>query len=450
VTTSGDITVDDTQRRGSRRRSVLSGVALVLACLTIVISTLAVWVHQVAFDTDRFTALVADVVEDPALVDPISGVISTQVVDALDVEARIEQRLPDAAKPLAGALTLAVRDAIDKRLQVALANPRLQEALVNTVSFTHERLMNLLRDKSDAISVVDGYVVIEVFPVVEAALTELQSIGLIPADVQIPDLSNPEAPGVLADRLEGALGVTLPDTFGTIQLMPADRLLAAQSAVRAFDLIVIALVILSVVLVALAIWLAQHRRRMVVYLAVGTIIAFLLARLAANTIVGSLIEGIPEADLAGGIRIVVDATIADFRQLTAIILVATGVLAVVAYLWGRPAWAVSVAGVAGDTASRAGSAATAAGGAGVAAASERRPTRASIGDRIRTDRAAVERIGIAVIVFIVAWIALGLEIALVGAALVVGFEMLLRAIAPGKADAAEDPAEAAGRPAPDA
>jgi hypothetical protein len=41
------------------------------------------------------------------------------------------------------------------------------------------------------------------------------------------------------------------------------------------------------------------------------------------------------------------------------------------------------------------------------------------------------------VIFIVVWIALGLEIALVGAALVIGFEMVLRAIAsPDEAEAA--------------
>jgi hypothetical protein len=432
--------------RAPRRRRVLSGVALVLACLTILITTVAVWAHQVAFNTDRFTTLVTNVVDDPALVDPLSSAISTQVVEALDVQARIENRLPDAAKPLAPALTLAVRDAIDKRLQVALANPRIQQALVKTLSFSHGAIMKLMRAEPEAVSVVDGYIVIEVFPVVEAALTELQSIGLIPADVQIPDLSSPEAPGVLAGRLESALGVTLPDTFGTIQLMPADRLLTARSVVRAFDIIVVLLIALSVALVALALWLSSHRRRMIIYLGVGTIIAFLLARLAVNAFTDALIAGIADEGLATGIRTVVNATVADLRSLTAIILVATAIVAIAAYLWGRPKWVVAVTSGAGDVAGRAGATAAAAGGAGIGAVSAARPSRESLEGTVRENRASVERIGLGVVIFIVAWIALGLEIALVGAALVVGFELVLRAIA--SPDAAE--AEPEGTPGPEA
>ena len=438
-------TLEAANPRAPRRRRVLSGIALVLAIVTILITTVAVWVHQVAFNTDRFTSLVTNVVDDPAIIDPLSAAISTQVVDALDVEARVAARLPDAAKPLAGALTVAVRDAIDRRLQVALANPRIQQALIKTVSFSHAALMKLLRAEPEAVSVVDGYVVVEVFPVVEAALTELQSMGLLPDGITIPDLSTPQAPGVLAQRLGAALGITLPADFGTIRLMPADRLLTARTVVRVFDIVVVLLIVLSVILVALAVWLASNRRRMVIYLGVGTIIAFILARLGVNAFTDALISGITDEGLSTGVRTVVDATVEDLRRLTTIILVATGIVAIAAYLWGRPKWVVAVTSGAGEAAGRAGSAAAAAGSAGIGAAAAGRPSRASLEASVRDNRASVERVGLAVVIFIVVWIALGLEIALVGAALVVGFELVLRAIA-----SPEGEGEAADTPGPEA
>ncbi len=435
MTTDGAATQQMVNPRSSRRRRLLSGLALVLACLSILLSTVAVWAHQVAFNTERFTALTANVLAQPELIDPLSARISAQVVESLGVEERIAARLPDLAKPLAASIALAVQEAIDKRLQVALANPDVQQALLKTVSFTHARIMNLLRDKSDAVSVVDGYVVIEVFPVVGAALAELQRIGLIPPEVQLPDLSSPEAPGVLAQRLETALGVTLPDDFGTIQLMPADKLLTARTAVRAFDFVVIALIVLSLILVALALWLARNRRHMLIYLAVGTVIAFLLGRLAIHAIEDALVAGIKATDLSTAVRSMIDATVNDLRQVTSLILIATVIVAVVAYLWGRPKWVTTVASSVGGAAGSAGSAAMAAGSAGVGAAAEHRLSRASLEEMVRTNRSTVERYGVAIIVFIVAWLALGLEIALVGAALVIGFELLLRAMSSSDDDA---------------
>jgi hypothetical protein len=321
-----------------RSRRILAGVALVLACLLILLTTVAVWTHQVVLNTDRFTSLAGRVMAEPAVIDPLSARISDQVVAALDVQDRLEARLPDAVKPLAATLTLAVGSAIDTRLQVALLNPRIQAALLRTLSVTHEGVVNLLRDKPDSVSVVDGYIVVQVFPVVGAALAELQTSGIIPADVQLPDLTNPDAPGVLAQRLQTALGVTLPADFGTIQLVKADRLLAARSAVQAFDVIVVVLVILSIVLVVLALWLARGRRRMVLYLAIGTLIAFLVARLAINGIENAVLSGIAQDDVAGAVRAVVDSTVEDLRGLTIVIVIIAGIVALVAYLAGRPAW----------------------------------------------------------------------------------------------------------------
>ncbi|MDF2734792.1 MAG: hypothetical protein K0S97_1415 [Chloroflexota bacterium] len=419
-----DRAVETADRRTSRRRRVMSAIALVLACLSIVVTTVGIWTHQVALNTNRFSTLIESVVTDPAIVEPVSARISTQVVDALDVQGRLETRLPDALKPLAGALTASVRNAIDTRLRVAFQDPRIQAALVNSLSFTHTQVVRLLRDEFDAVGVADGYVTLDVFPVVGAALTELQTMGIIPADVQLPDLTAPEAPEALAQRLESALGVTLPPDFGTIQLMPADRLEAARSVVRIFDLVVILLVILTTALVALTLWLARDRRRTLIYLGIGTIIAFLVARLAIRSAEDLIVAGIADANIAGATRAMVDTTLQDLRGLTLIIVVATAILAIAAYLWGRPRWVTVTTTYVGDAAGRAGSAAS----ASVAGAAGRAPDRDTLTETVRQNRPAIERIGLGVIAFILVWLAAGLEIALLGAALIVGLQVVLRAV----------------------
>jgi hypothetical protein len=423
-----------------RRRGVLSGLALVLACLTIVLATAGVWVHQVVLNTDRFTALASDIVTDPAVIDPVATRVSQQVVTALGVEARIASRLPDAAKPLAGAITVSVQEAIEKRLDNALQDPRLQAALVSTLSFTHERVVALLRGQVDAISVSNGYVQLDVFPVIGKALEQLQAIGIIPANVTLPDLTTDEAPAALAARLESALGVTLPADFGTIQLMPADRLTAAQTVVKAFDLIVIALIVLAVVLVALTIWLSRDRRRMVVYLALGTVIAFVLMRFSARSLPDAVTGGIADKGLAGALRSVMTSVAADFVALTTIILVVTAALCIVAYVAGRPAWLVRLT-------SRSAGAVSAGASRTAAAASDAR-SRTDPAATIRENRPAVERIGIGAIAFVVAWLAIGLEVALLGLALVVAWLLIVRIVADEPATTTADPAAAVGPSTP--
>ena len=252
-------------RRVSRRRSVLAGISLVLACITIVVATVAVWAHQVALNSERFTALASDVLDDPEVIDPLAARISMQVVTTLDVQSRLANVLPERVTAIAGPVTLALQDGLTRRLETLLAEPRMQEALTRTLAFAHERVMNLLRDRAAAVTVVDGQVVLEVYPVLLVALQQLQTAGIIAPDVELPDPATAEPPGVVRGVLETRLGVTLPPDFGTIPFMPVESLDTAQTVVRVFDIVVIGLVALALVLAVLAIWLAGNRRRMVIY-----------------------------------------------------------------------------------------------------------------------------------------------------------------------------------------
>src|SRR4029077_20234580 len=90
--------------------------------------------------------------------------------------------------------------------------------------------------------------------------------------------------------LDAALGVTLPPDFGTMQLMPADRLLAAQGLIKVFDAFIIVMIVAAVLLSLLALGLAGHRVRMLLFLAIGVIISFLLARLAIPTTAGGAVH----------------------------------------------------------------------------------------------------------------------------------------------------------------
>lgn len=412
-------------RTAGRGRRVLAILALILACVTITVSTVAVWTHQVALKTDRFTALVADVVDDPAVIDPLAARVSTQVIESLDVEGRIAAALPGPSQVLAPAITNAVREAIEQRLQVALADPRVQDALLTTISFTHERLVRLLRDEGDAVTLVDGYVYVNVFPIVGTALAELQSMGIIPASVTLPDLSSPDAPDALAAKLEAALGVTLPDDFGTVKLMPAARLETARTFVKVFDLIVVVLIVLSILLVALALWLATSRRKMALALAIGTIISFLIARLALNGIRESLLGAIEDEGLVGAVRSVGQATLEDLRSVTIIVLVGAVIIAIVAYVAGRPAWLTRTAGAASGVAAGAASSAAAGVSSGAASVTGAAPSKEALAETARANRVHIERVGLVAIGFIVLWIAIGLEVALLGLALVIGWELIM-------------------------
>ena len=386
TTTTTTTTVEPAPATTRRRRGVLSGIVLILACLMILVATVSVWAHQVAFNTDRFTALASNALDDPEVIDPLAARISAQVVTALDVQSRLEGVLPDRVTAIAGPVTLALQDGLTRRLETLLAEPRMQQALSRTLAFAHEKVMNLLRGQTQAVTDLNGQVVIEVYPALLVALQELQTAGIIGADVQLPDPATAEPPGVIRGILENRLGVTLPPDFGTIPIMSVEQLQTAQTVVKAFDIIVVFLIVLAIVLAVAAVWLATNRRRMVVYLALGTIVAFVLARLFTNAATNSLTEAIAAEGLRGAIRSILEATLADFRGWALLILVVLAIVAIVAFFWGRP---------------------------GV-----KLPELRSEG--------AIERVGIALIALIVLWVAVGLEVALLAAVLYIGLELVLQ------------------------
>ena len=153
----------------------------------------------------------ANALDQPEVIDPLSALISTQVVTALDVQARLENVLPERVSAIAGPVTLALQDGLTRRLQTLLAEPRMQQALTNTLRFAHTRVMNLLRDQAEAATVVNGQVVLEVYPALLVALQELQTAGIIGPEVELPDPATAEPPGVVRGILETRLGVTLPE-----------------------------------------------------------------------------------------------------------------------------------------------------------------------------------------------------------------------------------------------
>jgi hypothetical protein len=203
--------------------------------------------------------------------------------------------------------------------------------------------------------------------------------------------------------------VTLPPDFGTIKLVQADSLGTAQTAINAFDLVVIVLIVLGVALAALAVWLARDRRRMAIYLAIGVVVALALARVAVRGGESLAVSAIGDKDLATAVRDVLDTMVANLIGVTSIVLVGAIILGIVVYLSGRPAWLVRLT----DR-----SRSTARGAAGAAAGTAATASRADVGPMVRENRSTIEKVGIGAIAFSLVWLAVGFEIALLGAILV--------------------------------
>jgi hypothetical protein len=400
-------------RRIGRGRRALLVVLFLLTCVSITTATVVTWVHQVALNTDRWVAVVGPVGTNPAVIAATSDRVSAKVVDVLDVQARLEARLPAPLAFVAVPITQALQDQIRERMATAMATPAFEQAWLAANRVAHQSIVKILRGQSESVVIVDGYVRLDVWPLIGIALTQLQTAGVIPAGVALPDLSQglPEGAG---SRLEQTLGITLPPDFGTIPLVKADRLEAAQQVVRIFDIVTVGLILITILLALVTVWYAPRRLRMVVYLAVGGVVSVLIGRFALGVLEDAIVSSLTDANTATTVRSVLDVALADLYGFSRIVVLGGIVVAVVAVVAGRPAWLMSVAGSAGSTTRQAAAGAGAIAGSAVSQA----PSSQTTGDWARLHRRELRLAGLAVIGFIVAWAAMGIEIALLAFALI--------------------------------
>ncbi len=411
-------------RRVGTRYRVLLSLLFVLSCLGIMTSTVVVWVHQVALNTDRWVSVVGPLPENPDVRLAVSTKIADRVVTGLDIQGRLEGVLPGPADIIAAPIANQIEQGLQTRIETAMASPAFQTAWVAANRLAHEQVVSILRGKSETVYVQDGYVVLDVWPLVGIALQQLQAQGIIPASVQLPDLSQGLPEGAF-DRLNNLLGGRIPADIGTVPLVPADKLEQAKQVVSIFDWITVLLVLVTIALVLTTIWYSGRRLRTVVLLALGGAVAIVLARFGIQELQSSIVSSLTDADTATTVRGVVGLALNDLYGWSRIVIFASVVVAVVAYFVGRPAWAVALAGQAAEAGGRA------AAGAGAAASSARSAgTRETATAWARANRRTLNLAGIGAIAFVLLWVAAGFWIALLGVALVALLEFAIGLLGP--------------------
>lgn len=289
------------QRIGGLVRRISVVVLVVLAAILIPVTATVAWAHRTVINTDGYVSTVGPVVKDPAVTSTLARIATDQLFVALDPQPTIAGALPPRATFLAGPLTNGVKGFIQDQANNVLNSQQFQQVWVNANRTAHTALMNVLHGDSKALVVTNGQVVLSVVPLLNEVLQNLEQSAsdLIGRDVTLPTLSGNELPSVACERISTALNRPLPTTCGQIPLFPADKLQQAQWAVRGFDRLTLALLILSPLLVIAALLVSKRRRRTLLQLAVGTLLVMVIVRRTVMWLQHTLIStGRPENEAA--------------------------------------------------------------------------------------------------------------------------------------------------------
>ena len=319
-----------------RRGMVWLLAALAGAC--IVAFTIVLWVQQVALNTNRFETIVAPLATDPAVVANLSNAISQQVVDTLNLQARLNEVLPGRLDLLAAPLTGAAQDLVREQLSKVMSSPAFPELWASATRRIHSLLVRTVRDdpRNPSVSFSGGEVTIDLVALAGSALQTRQPISASPSL-----LNRDIAPQDTRRSLSAALDIQVPDDFGQVVLLQSDGLAAAQRAARLLDRSVWAVFVLVILLIAAALGLSLDRRRTVIAIGMSAVLVTLLVALLLPVLLGNA-ASTASAGAGQSIIMAVLASAQDnLRTFLGVTLSLSVLAAIVAHIAGRPRWLLS-------------------------------------------------------------------------------------------------------------
>jgi hypothetical protein len=284
----------------------LIGVATVLG----IVAIFAVWANRQLLDTGYWTSTNTQLIESPPIREAVSGYLTEQLYTNVDVAGELKNELPSELKPLAAPAAGALKDVVQKGIDLLLERPRVQQLWSKANQVTHAEFVRLVENKGKVVKLPGGgAVVLDLRPM----LTEVaEKVG---------------APTSLVAKI--------PANVAQLRIVTSEQLNTMQNAVNLLRSLALVLPLLVFAMFALAVYLARGRRRQIL-IAVGT--AFIAAGLVvvvARGIIGTKVvnslattEAVrPAAQAAWSIGTSVLADIAWSTVLIGIPLILAGLLA---------------------------------------------------------------------------------------------------------------------------
>jgi hypothetical protein len=353
-----------------RQRKWIAGLLVVVSSFFVLVALIAVWAHRTVFDTDAFMETIEPVLQDPAVNAALGDYITEEVTGALNLEERLQEPLANldaflsaalldllgieeegqelldrfdrpTLEALAGPIADRVNERIANRVDRVMASPEVTELIPQLVRRAHEGAVALARGELESlpnVSVVEGDVRFNTLPIIvrvlQAMAAELR--GLLP-DVDLPDAVSDRVDEAIAQFKE-ALGDRVPDDFGQVTLMSEDQLVEIQDTATALDRWTWGLVILAAVLVVATILVSPTRRRTVIHLGIGVIIAIFLGVLVVRRVETAVIGEISSPARTETARGILENLFAGLRQSIVAVVVVAALVTLGFHIAGRPRW----------------------------------------------------------------------------------------------------------------
>jgi hypothetical protein len=240
-----------------RRKTVYA--LIVVASLLGFLSVFSIWANRQLLETDTWVNTSTKLLENEEIRTQVANTMVDTLYANVNVQGELQTALPPRLQPLAGPASAGLRELSLKLANQALQRPRVQQLWENANRAMHTQLINVVEHNSSS-------------------------------DVNL-DL------GTIVTQLGQQLGVDvagkIPPGAAQIEVLPNDKLSQIQTAVKILRGLAIVLTVLTLLLFALAIYLADGWRREAfrsvgfAFIVMGVLV-LVVRKLAGDAVVNSL------------------------------------------------------------------------------------------------------------------------------------------------------------------
>lgn len=328
-----------------RLRGIAAVVAVIVAVTSFSLALPGAWARRTIADPDTYLSVVAPLSSDPAVQEALAREITTAVFEALDVQGKLTAVLTAEAPALtflAGPITTSVQGFVQDQVQKIVASEQFQTFWNDANRLIQAQVIAILRGDSTVLQIQGDRVVLNYLPLINQALQSISATvsELIGKPLSLPEITPDMIPAEVIQKLDTALGVTLPTDFGTIEVFNSDQLPKLQYAVNTAREGLIGLVVLLFLSIAVAIAVSPRRRRTILQLAVAIAVITVIERRIGISSVDSVVN-IAKPENQAAVRAIAEALVGWFLDYTRTFLLLALLTVVVALLTGPYPWIVA-------------------------------------------------------------------------------------------------------------
>jgi hypothetical protein len=274
--------------RGPRHRigwrAPVAVILIVLGCVLAPISVVAVWSANQVSNTNRYIANIEPLVHDPTIQNALTDKITTQVTSHLNVTGLTDQAatlLTNKGLPRVGALlktfgpsiSSAVAGFIHTQVHKIVTSPQFASAWIQVNTVAHAQMVKALSGQGGgAVTTTNGNVTIDLAPFINIVKQRLAARGFTIIN-------------------------SLPPIHPSLVLFSSKTLVQAQSGYRLINDLKIVLPILSLLLLALGVYVARGHRRALIGAGLGLAASMLVLGAGLLIFRGIYPNSVPESAL---------------------------------------------------------------------------------------------------------------------------------------------------------